>query len=72
MATVNGAAALGETGKIGELSPGAKADLIGIPYDGKARDVWEAIVHDPGHVSISMIDGRWAIAPKTKTSKAIL
>ena len=35
MATVNGARALGLAGKVGELSPGAFADLIAIPFAGK-------------------------------------
>ena len=63
MATVNGAIALGMKGKIGELAPGALADLIAIPYAGKTAEAASAVVHHRGHVAASMIDGQWAIAP---------
>ncbi len=64
LATLNGARALGLSGKIGELSPGAWADLIAIPCREKLADVPEAVLHHRGHVSASMINGAWAIAPK--------
>jgi len=66
MATRHGARALGLAGKIGELSPGAHADLIAIPFrDGKSEAVRAVIEHE-GDVSASMIDGEWAIAPGTR------
>ena len=61
MATVNGARALGLAGKIGELAPGALADLIAIPFSGKSANVLEAVLQHTGAVSASLIEGRWAI-----------
>jgi cytosine/adenosine deaminase-related metal-dependent hydrolase len=64
LATANGARALGLAGKIGELSPGAFADVIAIPISGKHRNIPDAVVHHTGNVSASLIEGRWAIPPK--------
>jgi len=61
MATRNGARALGWQGRVGELSPGSLADLIAIPFDGPAGESAAAIVHHPGPVTVSMIDGQWAV-----------
>ena len=63
MATVNGARALGMNGRIGELSSDAFADLIAIPFDGKTSEAWKAVVQHRGNVTVSLIDGQWAIAP---------
>ena len=63
MATVNGARALGMTGKIGELSTQAQADLIAIPFGGEKSHVHEAVLEHAGAVAASMIDGRWIISP---------
>jgi cytosine/adenosine deaminase-related metal-dependent hydrolase len=62
MATVNGARALARRGSIGELSPGALADLITVPFSGKTARVAERVVEHCGSVAGSMIDGRW-VAP---------
>lgn len=64
MATVNGARALGLAGKIGELSKNSLADLIALPYGGKISRVHEAVLAHAGHVTASMIEGRWAIPPQ--------
>jgi cytosine/adenosine deaminase-related metal-dependent hydrolase len=64
MATVNGAKALGLTGRIGELSKNACADLVAIPFAGRSSDAVEAAINFSGHVRASMIDGQWAIAPE--------
>jgi cytosine/adenosine deaminase-related metal-dependent hydrolase len=60
MATVNPAHALGQK-HLGELLPGARADLIALPRHDK--DPLESILHHQGPVNASMINGRWAIAP---------
>src|SRR5262249_19331370 len=63
MATLHGARALGLAGLAGELSPGAFADLITIPFNGKRADAFDAVVQHRGDVSTSMIDAQWAIPP---------
>jgi aminodeoxyfutalosine deaminase len=63
MATVNGARALGLQGRIGEITPGAFADLIAIPFTGKVANVYSAVLSHPGNVAASMIEGRWAFGP---------
>lgn len=64
LATINGAQALGLTGKIGALTKGAFADLIAIPCCEKLADVPQAVLHHHGEVSASLINGAWAIAPQ--------
>jgi cytosine/adenosine deaminase-related metal-dependent hydrolase len=59
MATINGAHALGMTGQIGELSPGAFADLITLPFTGKVADAGKAVLQHTGNVTAAMIDGKW-------------
>ena len=63
MATVNGAKALGMAGRIGEISRGAYADLIAVPFRGTLSDVSDAILNHSGPVAASMIDGKWALPP---------
>jgi cytosine/adenosine deaminase-related metal-dependent hydrolase len=63
LATVNGARALGLSGVVGEISPGACADLIAIPYAGDASRAFEAIVQHRGPVLASMVAGRWVVPP---------
>ena len=63
MATVNGARALGMSGQIGELSEGAFADLIAIPFSGATDEAGHAVVHFSGDVMASWIDGEWGIQP---------
>ena len=60
MVTVKPAAALGQTGSIGELRAGALADLIALPYQGSIADVHDGVVQYDGAVRASMIDGQWA------------
>jgi len=62
MATVNGAKAFGLAGKIGELSSGAIADMIALPFSGKVKDVPETVLQTK-QVSASLIEGRWAVPP---------
>ncbi|MCX6926927.1 MAG: amidohydrolase family protein [Verrucomicrobia bacterium] len=63
MATLNGARALGMSGRIGELAEGGYADLVALPFAGKVADIYDAVLHHIGDVAASMIDGQWAIAP---------
>jgi cytosine/adenosine deaminase-related metal-dependent hydrolase len=64
MATIRGARALGAAGKIGELTPGAYADIIAVPFTGKFAALREAVIQHTGRVAASMIEGRWVIPPK--------
>ena len=61
MATVNGARALGMKGRIGELIPGALADLIAIPAAGASKDAYETSLGHVGSVHAAMIDGHWVM-----------
>jgi len=63
MATMNGAAALGMGRQLGELAPKAYADVIALPFSGRPRDIYEAVVQHAGNVTASMIGGGWAITP---------
>jgi len=63
MVTLNPAFALGLRGLAGELTAGARADLITVPFEGSPRQAVAAIIAHRGPVSASMIDGRWALAP---------
>ncbi len=58
-ATVHGARALGLEGMIGQLSPGAHADLIVLPAPAGIGLVAEEILHHQGPVLASMIGGNW-------------
>lgn len=61
--TAHGARALGLEGQLGELSPGASADLIAIPHSGSVEEAADAVVNHMGCVTVSLIDGVWAIPP---------
>jgi cytosine/adenosine deaminase-related metal-dependent hydrolase len=63
MATVNGAKAIGMAGTIGEISRGASADLIALPFRSSIRQAHAAVVEHSGSITASMIDGHWVIAP---------
>ena len=65
LATVQGAKALHLAGQVGELSPGALADLVAIPATSRLPDCGEAILNHTGPLAAGMIDGRWTIAPST-------
>ena len=64
LATVNGARALKQSAHLGELVPGAKADVIAVPHTGSLREAMETIVHFQGDVAGSMINGQWAVEPR--------
>jgi cytosine/adenosine deaminase-related metal-dependent hydrolase len=63
MATVNGARALAVPGGLGQLSAGAPADLIALPWAGKHRLMAEDLVQHRGAITASLIDGKWAVPP---------
>jgi cytosine/adenosine deaminase-related metal-dependent hydrolase len=63
MATLNGARALHRAGQLGELSPGARADMIAVPFAGGRTGVHEAVLQHAGDVAALMIDGRWVTPP---------
>lgn len=70
LGTVCGAWALGLERKIGELTPGAYADMIALPFSGKVSKAGESVLQHHGRVAASMIGGRWAVAPQSiKTLK---
>ena len=58
MVTCKAAAAIGMAGKLGELSPGAEADLIAIPFAGSVKDVPEALVHHNAAVDWVLLAGQ--------------
>jgi cytosine/adenosine deaminase-related metal-dependent hydrolase len=62
MATLNGAAALGQPHAIGRLAPGAYADMIALPI-AASGDVYENVVAFSGNVPWMMIDGAVITAP---------
>jgi cytosine/adenosine deaminase-related metal-dependent hydrolase len=62
-ATVNGAQALGWAGELGELTAGALADLIAVPYDGEVDLAVEGLIHYPGEVCSVMMRGGWVLSP---------
>ena len=65
MATTRSARALGMSGRAGQLSRLALADLIAIPFAGGSGNAYEAVLHHKGHVTASMIGGRWVFPPPT-------
>ena len=56
--TVNPARALHRRGQLGQLTPGALADLIAVPVSGSLGSVHEEIVHHNRPISWTMIDGQ--------------
>lgn len=61
LATMNGARALGRAGALGELTPGACADMIVLPVRSRTRDLAEAALENTGSVGGVMIGGRWVL-----------
>ncbi len=61
MATVNGARAIGQQGKLGELKRGALADIIALPFSGNVGEASSAVLHHQGDVAASLIGGEWAM-----------
>ncbi len=55
--TINPAKALRQAGKLGELTPGAHADLIALPFDGNLNEIYDAIVENRSPVPWMMLNG---------------
>ena len=56
MVTRNAARAIGQAGQLGEIAPGALADLIAIPCD--SRDVITSVIENRREISWMMISGK--------------
>ena len=69
LATVNGARALRLQAQIGQIAPGANADMIAVPLTQGSQDPHESVFHHRGDVAASMIGGRWEIAPSSALPK---
>jgi len=59
MATLNGARALGQTGKIGQLSPGSLADLVAFAHetDSPESDPYRRVVDSREEPSLLLVNG---------------
>lgn len=68
MATLEGARALGWVGQIGEITPGALADLVVWPSTATSRHWYDEVIHSHGPVLASMREGRWIMAPLHQTA----
>lgn len=55
--TINPAKALRKSGELGELAPGALADLIALPFDGNLSEVYDAIVANQSPIPWMMLNG---------------
>jgi cytosine/adenosine deaminase-related metal-dependent hydrolase len=69
MATLNGAKALGQSGKIGEISPGSWADLVAYPHRvdtpvAVAEDPYRRVVESREDPSLLLVNGRPLIGGK--------
>jgi len=58
MVTRNPARALRAVGRLGEISVGAQADLIAIPYDGGIEGVFDAVVDNRSEVQWMRVAGK--------------
>jgi cytosine/adenosine deaminase-related metal-dependent hydrolase len=58
MVTVNPARALRRKGQLGQIAPGALADLIALPASGSVGAVHEEIVEHSEPITWTMIDGQ--------------
>ncbi len=63
MATMNGARALSQAGQIGELSPGALADLVAFPYpESTLNDPYRRVIQSHAPPRLLVVNGRERIA----------
>jgi cytosine/adenosine deaminase-related metal-dependent hydrolase len=59
LVTLNAAKAVGMASRLGELSAGAAADLITLPFTRSVRQAYDAVVNYSGAVTGVMIKGQW-------------
>jgi cytosine/adenosine deaminase-related metal-dependent hydrolase len=62
MITLNGAKALGQAGQLGEIRPGARADLVAFPREA-ALDPFQSIIESRGQPTFLMVNGVPLIFP---------
>lgn len=58
MVTRRPARAIGMSGELGEIAPGAYADLIAMPYSGGIQDALDAVIENSSPVRWMMVAGR--------------
>jgi len=58
MATVNAAAALGQSETLGSLRAGHFADLLAVPFGGSIAGIADEIISFSGQVPWLMVDGK--------------
>jgi cytosine/adenosine deaminase-related metal-dependent hydrolase len=59
MVLLNGAKALGQAGKLGQISPGATADLVAFPYNAETEeDPYHRVVQSRGEPRLLLVNGR--------------
>ena len=59
MVLLNGAKALGQAGKLGQISPGSVADLVAFPCDAEAaEDPYHRVVQSRGEPRLLVVNGR--------------
>jgi cytosine/adenosine deaminase-related metal-dependent hydrolase len=63
LVTRNPAAALGQRGRLGELTPRAHADLLVLRSPAGPAVALETLLHTPPEIAAVMIAGEWAIQP---------
>jgi len=56
--TTHPARALGKTGELGAILPGAHADLIALPFAGESSEVYDAILANRSPIEWMMLDGK--------------
>jgi aminodeoxyfutalosine deaminase len=63
MVLLNGARALGQVGKLGQLSPGATADLVAFPHaDGNVVDPYQRVVQSREAHNLLLVNGREVVS----------
>jgi cytosine/adenosine deaminase-related metal-dependent hydrolase len=59
MVLLNGAKALGQAGKLGQISPGSVADLVAFPCDAEAaEDPYHRVVQSRGEPRLLVVNGK--------------